>query len=40
VGNGGPHPINWAPLIPEVQNPPDRDATLWVFELPDRAAKP
>jgi len=40
VGNGGPHPMTWAPLIPEVQNPPDRSATLWVFELPDCAAKP
>jgi alcohol dehydrogenase (cytochrome c) len=40
VGNGGPHPMTWGPLVPEVQNPPDRSATLWVFELPDRAAKP
>jgi hypothetical protein len=39
-GNGRPQPMTGAPLIPEVQNPPDRSATLWVFELPDCAAKP
>lgn len=34
VGNGGPIPSTWWPLIPELQNPPDRSAGLWVFELP------
>jgi alcohol dehydrogenase (cytochrome c) len=39
VGNGGPIPSTWWPLIPEIQNPPDRNAAVWVFELPDRAAR-
>ncbi|HEY1239905.1 MAG TPA: PQQ-binding-like beta-propeller repeat protein [Bryobacteraceae bacterium] len=33
VGNGGAIPSTWWPLIPDVQNPPDRSAGLWVFEL-------
>jgi alcohol dehydrogenase (cytochrome c) len=37
VGNGGPHPTTWAPLVPEIQNPPDRGgAAVWVFEVPAR----
>jgi len=37
VGNGGPHPATWAPLVPEIQNPPDRGgAAIWAFELPQR----
>jgi alcohol dehydrogenase (cytochrome c) len=36
VGNGGPHPEAWTPLVPEIQNPPDRGAAaVWVFELPE-----
>ena len=35
VGNGGAIPATWAPLVPEIQNPPDRGAAaVWVFELP------
>jgi alcohol dehydrogenase (cytochrome c) len=34
VGNGGPQPEAWTPLVSEIQNPPDRGAaTVWVFEL-------
>ncbi len=38
VGNGGAIPATWWPLIPEIQNPTDRSAGLWVFELADNAA--
>jgi len=24
-------------LVPEIQNPPDHGAAVWVFELPDSA---
>jgi alcohol dehydrogenase (cytochrome c) len=34
VGGGGAIPATWPPLIPEIQNPPDHGAALWVFELP------
>ncbi len=34
VGNGGAQAITFPVLVPEIQNPPDRSATLWVFELP------
>jgi len=34
VGNGGAIPSTWWPFIPDVQNPTDRSATVWVFELP------
>jgi alcohol dehydrogenase (cytochrome c) len=38
VGNGGAVPATWAPLVPEIQNPPDRGASaVWVFELPSGA---
>jgi alcohol dehydrogenase (cytochrome c) len=33
VGNGGAIPSTWWPLMPDVQNPPDRSAGLWVFEV-------
>jgi len=37
VGNGGPIPMTWASLIPDVQNPPDRGAAaVWAFEVPRR----
>jgi len=39
VGNGGAIPATWWPLIPEIQNPTDRSAGLWVFELPDGAPR-
>jgi alcohol dehydrogenase (cytochrome c) len=34
VGNGGAIPSTWWPLIPDIQNPTDRSASVWVFELP------
>lgn len=34
VGGGGHHAANIAPLAPEIRNPPDRGASVWVFELP------
>ena len=34
VGNGGAVPATWQPLVPEIQNPPDRGGSaVWVFEL-------
>jgi hypothetical protein len=33
VGNGGAQAATFPALVPEIQNPPDRGATLWVFEL-------
>jgi len=37
VGNGGAQAMTFPPLVPELQNPTDRGAEIWVFELPDRA---
>jgi alcohol dehydrogenase (cytochrome c) len=34
VGEGGFHIRSFAPLVPELRSPPNRGATLWVFELP------
>lgn len=34
VGGGGHHNANVAPLTPEIRNPPDRGAAVWVFALP------
>jgi alcohol dehydrogenase (cytochrome c) len=36
VGNGGPQATGLSALVPEIQNPPDRGAAIWVFELPDK----
>ena len=36
VGNGGPQAVGFTLLVPEIQNPPDRNAAIWVFELPAR----
>ena len=36
VGNGGPQAASFTPLVPEIQNPPDRGAAIWVFELPEK----
>ena len=33
VGNGGAQATTFPPLVPEIQNPPDRGAAIWVFEL-------
>ena len=34
AGNGGAQAMTFPALVPEIQNPQDRAATLWVFELP------
>jgi alcohol dehydrogenase (cytochrome c) len=36
VGNGGAQTGTFPVLVPEIQNPPDRGAAIWVFELPDK----
>jgi len=36
VGNGNAQASSWPPLVPEIHNPPDRGAAIWVFELPER----
>jgi alcohol dehydrogenase (cytochrome c) len=33
VGGGGHHNANVAPITPDIRNPPDRGAAVWVFEL-------
>ena len=35
VGNGGAQATMFPPLVPEIRNPPDRGAAIWVFELED-----
>jgi alcohol dehydrogenase (cytochrome c) len=37
VGNGGAQAATFPALVPEIKNPPDRGASIWVFELPNRA---
>jgi len=34
VGEGGFHARSFAPLVPELQSPANRGATVWVFSLP------
>lgn len=34
AANGGAQAATFPVLVPEIQNPPNRSATLWVFELP------
>ena len=34
VGNGGPQAATFTHLVPEILNPPEPGAALWVFELP------
>ena len=36
VGNGGAQTATFPVLVPEIQNPPDHGAAIWVFELPDK----
>jgi hypothetical protein len=36
VGNGGAQAATWPVLVPEIQNPPNGGAAIWVFELPDK----
>jgi PQQ-dependent dehydrogenase (methanol/ethanol family) len=38
VGNGGAQAATFPALVPEIRNPPDRGAAIWVFQLPDRLA--
>jgi alcohol dehydrogenase (cytochrome c) len=33
VGNGGAQAATFPPLVPEIRNPPDHGAAVWVFEL-------
>jgi len=35
VGNGGAQAMTFPPLVPEIQNPPEPGAAIWVFELAD-----
>ena len=36
VGSGGAITQTFPALVPEIQNPPDHGAAVWVFELPDK----
>jgi alcohol dehydrogenase (cytochrome c) len=36
VGAGGAQSVTFPVLVPEIQNPPDHGAAIWVFELPDK----
>jgi alcohol dehydrogenase (cytochrome c) len=36
VGNGGAQAATFPVLVPEIRNPPDRGASVWVFALPAR----
>ncbi len=36
VGSGGPITGTYPVLVPEIQNPPDHGAEIWVFELPEK----
>lgn len=36
VGNGGSQAATFPILVPEIQNPPDHGAAIWVFELPGK----
>lgn len=40
VGNGGAQAATFPALTPEIRNPADRSSSIWVFELPARAAAP
>jgi alcohol dehydrogenase (cytochrome c) len=37
VGSGGPITGTYPVLVPEIQNPPDHGAAIWVFELPEKS---
>jgi alcohol dehydrogenase (cytochrome c) len=39
VGNGGAQAATFPALVPEIRNPPDRGASVWVFALPGRARR-
>src|SRR4029079_5202410 len=36
VGTVGAQAATFPALVPEIRNPPDRGAAIWVFQLPDR----
>ena len=36
LGLGGYHTLFYQPLVPEIRNPSNRSASVWVFALPDR----
>jgi alcohol dehydrogenase (cytochrome c) len=36
VGGGGSIPSTYPVLVPEIQNPPEHGAAIWVFTLPER----
>jgi alcohol dehydrogenase (cytochrome c) len=38
VGNGGAQAATFPALVPEIKNPPDRNAAIWVFEVPSARA--
>jgi len=40
VGNGGAQALTFPALVPEIRNPPDRGASVWVFALPERRPRP
>ena len=39
VGNGGAQTGTFPVLVPEIQNPPDHGAAIWVFELPEKVSR-
>jgi len=39
VGNGGAQAATFPALVPEIRNPPDRGASVWVFALPERGRR-
>ena len=39
VGNGGAQAATWPVLVPEIQNPPNGGAALWVFEVPGNSSR-
>jgi len=40
VGSGGSMPQTYPVLVPEIHNPPEHGATIWVFELAQERAQP
>lgn len=36
TGTGGPMTATYPVLVPEIQVPPDRESSIWVFELPEK----
>lgn len=39
VGPGGYQSTSWDVLVPEIKNPPEHGAAIWVFEVPARSAR-